>query len=176
MHQVFDIFNTALPRTQKNMDCPIQEFFIVKCEKCNHKGIMFSGWWVLEKMEMKKLKTHAFKTMCICIAPGGSRYLQKDADYRVKMLFLNKPTRQGSFWDQQWETPDVPLPASVPPVVMSKTKSKSKTLHSLTSSFNKHLLCMSHSALWAPLALYLRDPLEWSLSTKSETPINPHLW
>ena len=31
---------------------------------------MFSGWWVLEKMEVKKLKTHAFKAMCICIASG----------------------------------------------------------------------------------------------------------
>ena len=48
-------------------------------------------------MEVKKLKTHAFKATCICVAPGESRYPQKDAYDRVKMLSLNKPTRQGSF-------------------------------------------------------------------------------
>lgn len=73
--KVFAIFSIAPHPEPKEHGLSRIRIFYCKNEKC-HKGILFSGWWVLEKMEVKKPKTHAFKATCICVAlenPGTPR-------------------------------------------------------------------------------------------------------
>lgn len=75
------------------------------------------------------------------------------------MAVVDRAHRMGSSWGKQH------LLHHRLPLFLQPPQHQASPLHSLIYLFNKHL-CVSPSALDAPLALCPRGHLEWSLSTK----------
>ena len=81
--------------------------------------------------------------MCICITPGESRYPQKDA-YCTEDAVLDQAHKMGVIWGPAARSTcctTICLRYSI------RHDQEVSPLHSLINSFNKHLLCMNHSAL-----------------------------